>query len=145
LFRIPKNSLINNGETTMEKDKTNATNIPVKHGDNRSDSHYEQKETEDVDGRGKHPNSQANLKPYPKGVSGNPEGRKGAFEVLTDALNGLGDEMTYVRDYDEEWGALKENGTNREKVLETIWSKAKDGNLKFIEILAKLGCLTPSE
>ena len=119
--------------------------MPEKHGDNRSDSHYEQRKTEDVDGRGKHPNSQANLKPYPKGVSGNPEGRKGAFEVLTDALNRLGDEMTYVRDYDEEWDALKENGTNREKVLETIWIKAKDGDMRFIEILAKLGCLTPSE
>ena len=128
-----------------KKDKSNATNSSVKHGENRSDSRYQQRETEDVDGRGKHPHSQANLKPYPKGVSGNPEGRKGAFEVLTEALNELGDEMTYRRDWDnimEEW---VENGTNREKVLETIWIKAKDGDMRFIELLAKLGCLTPSE
>ena len=125
------------------KDKSNATNSPVKQRENRSDSHYQQREIEDVDGRGKHPNSQANLKPYPKGVSGNPEGRKGAFEVLTEALNELGDEMTYAKDYDSlDWATI-ENGTNREKVLETIWNKAKDGDLKFIEILAKLGCLTP--
>ena len=127
----------------MEKDKNDAGVIPVKHGANRSASHYEQRGTEDVDGRGKHPNSQANLKPYPKGVSGNPEGRKGAYEVLTDALNELGDEMTYTKDYDSlDWATI-EDGTNREKVLETIWNKAKDGDLKFIEILAKLGCLTP--
>jgi hypothetical protein len=127
------------------KDKSNATNSPVKQRENRSDSHYQQREIEDVDGRGKHPNSQANLKPYPKGVSGNPEGRKGAYEVLTDALNELGDEMTYTKDYDSlDWATI-EDGTNREKVLETIWSKAKGGDLKFIEILAKLGCLTPPE
>ena len=145
MFGIPKNLLINNGETTMEKDKTNATNIPVKHGENRSESHYEQRKTEDVDGRGKHPNSQANLKPYPKGVSGNPEGRKGAYAELYDALNKLGDEMTYAKDYDSlDWATI-EDGTNREKVLETIWIKAKDGDMRFIELLAKIGCLTPSE
>ena len=127
------------------KDKNDAGVIPVKHGENRSDSHYEQRETEDVDGRGKHPNSQANLKPYPKGVSGNPEGRKGAYAELYDALNKLGDEMTYAKDYDSlDWATI-EDGTNREKVLETIWNKAKDGDLKFIEILAKLGCLTPPQ
>ena len=31
--------------------------------------------TEKTDGRGKHPNSQANLEPIEKGVSGNPDGR----------------------------------------------------------------------
>ena len=125
----------------MEKDKTNATNIPVKQDENRSKFHYEERKTEDVDGRGKHPNSQANLKPFPKGVSGNPEGRQGAFTELYQALNELGDKMNYKRDWDnimEEW---VENGTNREHVLETIWNKAKDGDMKFIELLAKLGCL----
>ena len=129
----------------MEKDKTNATNIPVKQEENRSDFHYEQRKTEDVDGRGKHPNSQANLKQFPKGISGNPEGRQGAFSELYQVLDELGDKMNYKRDWDsimEEW---VENGTNREHVLETIWNKAKDGDMKFIELLAKLGCLTPKK
>ena len=129
----------------MEKDKTNATNIPVKQDENRSKFHYEERKTEDVDGRGKHPNSQANLKPFPKGISGNPEGRQGAFTELYEALNELGDKMNYKSNWDnimEEW---VENGTNREHVLETIWNKAKDGDMKFIELLAKLGCLTPKK
>ena len=129
----------------MEKDKTNATNIPVKQDENRSDFHYEQRKTEVVDGRGKHPNSQANLKPFPKGVSGNPEGRQGAFTELYQALNELGDKMNYKRDWDnimEEW---VENGTNRQHVLETIWNKTKDGDMKFIELLTKLECLKPNQ
>ena len=34
--------------------------------------------------KGEHPNSKANLKPFPKGVSGNPLGRPHKFVKLTD-------------------------------------------------------------
>ena len=36
--------------------------------------------------RGKHPNSQANLKPFEKGESGNPSGRTKAFSGIKDEL-----------------------------------------------------------
>ena len=127
----------------MQKDKSSGELIPVKHEENRTDFHYKERKAEDVDGRGKHPNSQANLKPFPKGVSGNPEGRQGAFVELYEALNKLGDKMNYKRDWDSVLDEFIEDGTNRENVLETIWNKAKDGDMKFIELLAKLGCLTP--
>ena len=36
--------------------------------------------------RGEHPKSQANLKPFPKGMSGNPLGRPHKFVKLAEAL-----------------------------------------------------------
>ena len=58
--------------------------------------------------KGKHPNSKANLKPFEKGVSGNPSGRaiayKGLEKELNDSLNSLGQHLTalserFVDDY----------------------------------------------
>ena len=49
---------------------------------------------------GKHPNSLANLKPYKKGVSGNPGGRPEKFRELAKALNKWKNvKLDYLIDY----------------------------------------------
>jgi hypothetical protein len=84
--------------------------------------------------RGKHPNSQANLTLFEKGISGNPGGRPVKYAGLKNALYKWADEVvTYWFDGEEL--------TLREQVIYTIWNKARRGDPKMIEILATLGCL----
>ena len=87
---------------------------------------------------GKHPNSIANLKPYGKGVSGNPGGRPKKFIQLKKALDRWGnEELPY--DY---WDMPPDEATTlKEQVLYKIWDKARHGNIRCVEILAQLGCL----
>ena len=83
---------------------------------------------------GTHPNSLKNLKPFPKGVSGNVMGRPLKYENLRKVLAGLGDQETF--DYYN-----KSQGARREQVMHTIWKKAIKGDMKFIQLLAWLGAL----
>ena len=87
---------------------------------------------------GKHPNSLANLKPYEKGVSGNPGGRAEKFRELSKALAKWKNvEMTY-----DFWDVPPEDcKTLKDQVHWRIWHKAIHGDNKCIEILAELGCL----
>ena len=89
---------------------------------------------EDEYEHGKHPNSLKNLKPFPKGVSGNVMGRPLKYENLRKVLAELGDQETF--DYYN-----KSQGTRREQVMHTIWKKAIKGDMKFIQLLAWLGAL----
>ena len=94
--------------------------------------------TEKTHEHGKHPNSLANLKPYEKGVSGNPGGRPVKYAKLKKALDKWAD---LELDYD--WWDLPPNAakTLKDQVHWRIWHKARQGCNKSIEILAKLGCL----
>ena len=83
---------------------------------------------------GKHPNSLKNLKPYPRGVSGNLGGSAPKYKKLKEELSRLGDEIT--NDYYD-----KPQGTRRQQVLERIWKDAIRGDMKKIQLLAWLGCL----
>ena len=89
---------------------------------------------EETYSKGEHPNSLANLKPFPKGISGNPLGRPTKYESLKQSLNKLGEEET--EDY---WN--KSQGTRKNQVLETIWKQAIKGEIKYVQLLAWLGCL----
>jgi len=92
--------------------------------------------------RGEHPNSLRNLKPFPKGVSGNPLGKPHKYTKLAESLSKLGSKKVII----EKWNGTKyerieTDKTNKDIVLETIWSKARIGDMKYVQLLAYLGCL----
>ena len=94
------------------------------------DSFTGNKETHE---RGQNPNSLANLKPYPKDVSGNPDGRPKKYVKLAKALDKVGEKTT-------SWN--EPNQTLREAVLDKIWTQAyMYGSVPHIKMLAELGCL----
>ena len=88
--------------------------------------------------KGEHPNSKANLKPFPKGVSGNPLGRPHKFVKLAEALDKWANKIFHYDFWDS---PPKEVVTMKEQVLWRIWDKARHGDNKCIELLARLGCL----
>ena len=86
-----------------------------------------------TDSRGLHPNSIKNLKKFEKGQSGNPLGSGIKYNKLAKALKSKADYVAPDIDLSDK--------TNKEKVIDTIWSEAKEGNIKYVELLARLGCL----
>jgi hypothetical protein len=86
--------------------------------------------------RGKHPNSQANLEPYEKGISGNPDGRPKKYLKLKKALDRIGKEKKNAWDIS---GMDKDN--YKDEVTERIWYEASKGSVAHIRMLAELGCL----
>ena len=95
-------------------------------------------------GPGKHPASQANLKKWKPGESGNPGGRPQKYKRLKDSLMHYVDKRDTKHIWDDDTNQYKtiENDlTYQEEVLDMIWKQAKSGSLKHIELLADLGCL----
>ena len=86
--------------------------------------------------RGEHPNSQANLEPYEKGISGNPDGRPKKYLKLKKALDRIGKEKKNAWDIS---GMDKDN--YKDEVTERIWYEASKGSVAHIRMLAELGCL----
>ena len=93
---------------------------------------------------GRHPNSLANLKPYEKGQSGNPGGRVTKYKKLSDALLPYAEKREIKHKWNDntaEFVNVESEDTYREEVLEIIWKRARGGNIKYVELLAQLGCL----
>ncbi len=92
--------------------------------------------------RGEHPNSLKNLKPFPKGVSGNPLGKPHKYTKLAESLSKLGSKKVIIEKWNgAKYERVKTDKTNRDVVLDTIWSKARSGDIKYVQLLAYLGCL----
>jgi len=78
--------------------------------------------------------NEKNLKPFEKGVSGNPSGKPKKLER--------------TKEYLDWWGNLTETDnwswekyTNRQIVIKGIWERASRGNRQDIDILLSLGLL----
>jgi|TARA_R100001463_G_scaffold22790_1_gene54748 hypothetical protein len=92
--------------------------------------------SEKITGRGNHPNSKANLNPWEKGESGNPDGRPKKYLKLKKSLDKFG------RKTFGQWDIGVSGCDNyKDEVLFQIWSKATKGSISHIKILAELGCL----
>ena len=114
-------------------------NIDLTKPDIENDIFHPKKDTDEDSnypnfGRGQHPNSKANLNPFPKGVSGNPSGKPKKLER--------------TKEYLDWWGNLTESDnwswekyTNRQIVIKGIWERASRGNRQDIDILLSLGLL----
>jgi len=89
--------------------------------------------------RGEHPNSQANLQPFEKGISGNPSGRPTKYANLKKALDRIGSKEPNT------WEMAVGSGSYRHQVLHRIWYEASNGSIGHIKILAELGCLDEEE
>ena len=89
-------------------------------------------------GKGNNPNSKKNLIPFKKGQSGNPGGRPTKYSKLKSALDNWADDETSSDFLGLPPSHVK---TMKDRVHWRIWDKAANGDIKCIEILAKLGCL----
>ena len=97
---------------------------------------------EKLDKRGKHPNSKSNLKPFVKGVSGNPSGRNSSDERLAKALKKKADiPIVYKNWLERDKDKEEDCRTHKERVIDTIWSEAINGNIHYVQLLGRLGCL----
>ena len=110
---------------------------PEKQQKNRSTSHSEQRD----DGRGQNPNSQSNLKPFPKGVSGNPSGRPVKNAKFIEALKKYGNEKP-LDDWGEDLFGFRAD-TNHGAVVERVWKDARGGNYTAIRLLMEQGVIEP--
>ena len=93
---------------------------------------------------GRHPNSLANLKPYEKGQSGNPGGRSTKYQKLADALLPYAEKRETKHKWNdnlEKFENIESEDNYREEVLKMIWKRARNGDIKYVELLAQLGCL----
>tara|TARA_Y100000768_G_scaffold365414_1_gene326690 strand:- start:276 stop:650 length:375 start_codon:yes stop_codon:yes gene_type:complete len=98
--------------------------------------------SENIYEQGSHPNSLKNLKPFPKGVSGNPFGKPHKYTKLAETLSKLGNKKVIIEKWNgTKYERVKTDKTNKDVVLDTIWAKAKTGDIKYVQLLAYLGCL----
>jgi hypothetical protein len=108
----------------------------------QSVTHSEQRK----DGRGQNPASQANLKPFPKGTSGNPSGRHKKSLEFIDALIEHGKKIGIRHQSSFTTGKEKliDEGSYNFQVVDKVWEKARQGDLASVKLLHELGVLKPT-
>jgi len=106
----------------------------------------ESTQSSENDGRGQNPASKANLKPFQKGQSGNPGGKRLKGQEFIDALkeHGKTREQRHRTNYStgKEW--VCDEGSYNFQVVDKIWNKAREGELPYIRLLVEMGALKPS-
>ena len=100
---------------------------PVNGGETVDDS----TQSSEKDGRGKNPASQANLKPFEKGHSGNPGGRQKKNVRFINALKAYGklDPESTVNNW------IDDGRTNSESVVRRVWKDAVSGDKQAIRLM----------
>jgi len=97
-------------------------------------------------GRGKNPSSKANLKPFQKGASGNPGGKRMKGQEFVDALkeHGKTKEQSHNINYSSGTESISDEGSYNFQVVDKVWTKAREGELPYIRLLVEMGALKPS-
>ena len=64
------------------------------------------------------------------------------YTKLAESLSNLGSKKVTIEKWNgDKYEHVKTDKTNRDIVLDTIWSKARSGDIKYVQLLAYLGCL----
>ena len=97
-------------------------------------------------GRGKNPSSKANLKPFEKGHSGNPGGKRLKGQEFIDALTEHGKriEQRHNINYSSGTENISDQGSYNFQIVDKVWNRARDGELPYIRLLNELGALKPT-
>ena len=115
---------------------------PVNGGETIDDS----TQSREKDGRGKNPSSKANLKPFQKGHSGNPGGKRKQGQAFIDALKEHGNtrQQKHNINYSTGTETISDEGSYNFQVVDKVWTKAREGELPYIRLLVEMGALKPS-
>ncbi|SVE48162.1 uncharacterized protein METZ01_LOCUS501016, partial [marine metagenome] len=97
-------------------------------------------------GRGKNPSSKANLKPFQKGESGNPGGKRLKGQEFIDALieHGKTIDQKHNINYSSGTESISDEGSYNFQIVDKVWKRARQGELPYIRLLNELGALKPT-
>ena len=115
---------------------------PVNGGETIDDS----TQSREKDGRGKNPSSKANLKPFQKGESGNPGGKRLKGQEFIDALieHGKTIDQKHNINYSSGTESISDEGSYNFQIVDKVWKRARQGELPYIRLLNELGALKPT-
>jgi len=106
----------------------------------------ESTQSSENDGRGQNPASKANLKPFQKGQSGNPGGKRLKGQEFIDALSehGKTKEQRHNINYSSGTESISDEGSYNFQIVDKVWKRARQGELPYIRLLVEMGALKPS-
>ena len=138
----PVNGGGSGSDSTQSSEKDKTSDMPDKQAENRHASHSEQRDG----GRGKNPSSKANLKPFQKGESGNPGGKRLKGQEFIDALieHGKTIDQKHNINYSSGTESISDEGSYNFQIVDKVWKRARQGELPYIRLLVEMGALKPS-